>query len=334
MAPADPLIRPLGIGPLRLPRNLVLAPMHGHTHRPLRLLARRQGAALAHTEMLTPEEVLHGATKADEALTPVAEDRPLAVQFLARDPAALADAVALVAARGAADLVDLNLACPAGRAVRTGRGGALLRQPDLAAPLVEAAVRASALPVTVKMRLGFSAAPDDRATALAAARAAVGAGAVAVTLHGRAVLQGYRSRADWTAIADWAAALAVPVLGSGDLRTPDAVLEMLRRTHAAGAAIARGALGAPWIFRQTMDLEGRGRFDPVGPAERRQAVLDHFDGLASQFGEATAVRLMRRLGCFYVRGLPHAAQARASFQAARTAAAFRAAVDRWLAMEQ
>lgn len=328
MSPDDRLVRPLALGPLRLPTNLVLAPMHGHTHRALRLLARREGAALAHTEMLTPEEVLHGARKAAGAIEPSAADRPLAVQFLPCDPGALAEAVAEVAARGAADAVDLNFACPSGRARRSGRGGAMLRRPDDAARLVEAAARAGPLPVTIKMRLGFTDTAEDRSSALGLARQAAEAGAAAVTLHARSVVQGYRGRADWAAVAEWAADLKVPVLGSGDLRSPEAVLAMLRQTGCAGAAIARGALGTPWIFRQVLDLAACGRYGPVGMRERRRALLDHFDGLRQEVGEAAALRLMRRMGGYYVRSLPHAAEARAAFQAARTVEAFRAAVAR------
>jgi nifR3 family TIM-barrel protein len=327
MPPDDRLVRPLALGRLRLPTNLVLAPMHGHTHRALRLLARRAGAALAHTEMLAPEEVLHGARKAAGALEPAPEDRPLAVQFLPRGPGALAEAVAQVALRGAADAVDLNFACPSGRALRSGRGGAMLRRPDDAARLVEAAAHAGPLPVTIKVRLGWTGAPKDRASALVLARQAAEAGAAAVTLHARSVVQGYHGRADWAAIADWAADLKVPVLGSGDLRSPEAVLAMLRRTRCAGAAIARGALGTPWIFRQVLDLEACGRYGPVGMRERRRALLDHFDDLRREVGEEAALRLMRRMGGYYVRGLPRAAAARAAFQAARTVEAFRAAVE-------
>jgi len=327
-------IRPVRLGPLHLPANLVLAPMHRHTHRALRLLCRRAGAALAHTEMLTPEEVLGaGGAKAAHVLASAPEDRPLGVQLLPRESEPLAEAVALLAERGQADLVDLNFACPSRRVVTSGRGGAMLRRPDPAVRLVEAAVRASALPVTVKMRLGWTDSEEDLALALDIARRAVEAGAAAVTLHARSVVQGYHGRADWMTIARWARALKTPVFGSGDLRSPEAILAMLRETRCAGASLARGALGAPWIFRQATLLAARGTYEPVTPDERRETILAHFAGLAEQYGERAAVRLMRQEGQYYARGMKGARALRAALQSVGDADEFRDAVVRYVAEE-
>lgn len=324
------LIHPLRLGRLLLAGNLVLAPMHHHSHLALRLLCRREGAALAHTEMVTPEDLLASpGRKADHVLASTPQDRPLGVQLLPRDAGPLAESVAMLAERGAADLVDLNFACPSRRVVADGRGGALLRRADLALELVEAAVRASPLAVTVKMRLGFTDAAADRDRALAIARDAASAGAAAVTLHARTVGQGYGGRADWTAIARWAERLPIPVFGSGDLRSAEAVLAMLRQTCCAGAGIARGALGAPWIFRQVRERASGKIPAPVERRERRETLLEHFDGLAAQFGEDRAVRLMRVLGKYYARGIPGAPKARAALQAADSAAAFRRTIDEW-----
>jgi len=327
-------VRPVGLGPTRLSANLVLAPMHRHTHRIFRLLSRRAGAALAHTEMLTPEEVLYQADrKTANVLASSPEDRPLGVQLLPREPDLLAEAIARLAATGTADLVDLNFACPSRRVLATDRGGAMLRRPDPAVRLVEAAVRASPLPVTAKFRLGWTDCDEDRDLALDIASRAAEAGAVAVTLHARSVMQGYRGKADWPAIARWAARLPVPVFGSGDLRSPEAVLAMLRETRCAGASLARGALGAPWIFRQTMDLATRGTYDPVTIDKRRETLLAHFAGLAEQFGERAALALMRQEGRYYARGLKGARALRGTIQGARDADAFRNLVARYVAEE-
>jgi tRNA-dihydrouridine synthase B len=330
----EALVRPVGLGPIHLPANLVLAPMHRHTHRIFRLLCRRSGAALAHTEMLTPEEVLDATgRKTVNVLASSPEDRPLGVQLLPREPDLLAEAIARLAAIGTVDLVDLNFACPSRRVVATDRGGAMLRRPDPAVRLVETAVQASPLPVTAKFRLGWSDCDEDRDLALDIACRAAEAGAVAVTLHARSVMQGYRGRADWRAIGRWAARLAVPVLGSGDLRSPDAVLAMLRESGCAGASLARGALGAPWIFRQTMDLAAGGAYDPVTTDERRETLLAHFAGLAEQYGEAAALSLMRQEGQYYARGMKGARALRVAIQAGRDAADFYDAVARHLADE-
>lgn len=320
-------IRPLRLGTLPLRSNLVLAAMHHHSHGAMRRMCRECGAALAHTPMITPEALLHDRVRREAILSPHLADRPLGVQLLPGDPAALSEAVSLVAEYGAADLIDLNFGCPSPRTVRTGRGGAMLARPAAAVALVGTALDASALPVTLKLRLGLSDRPADREAARELARSAADAGAVAVTLHARTVVQGYRGRADRTAVARWAAELPVPVLGSGDLHGPEAVLAMLRETGCAGASLARGALGTPWIFRQTLDLAATGRYDPVRQAERRRALLDHFDRLAERFGEVQAIRLMRRLAPHYARGLPRAARIRRRLQTARCRETFRRAAD-------
>ncbi len=336
--PADNacLLRPVRIGPLRLASNLVLAPMHKRTHLAFRMLCRREGAALAHTEMATPQELLgaEGPRKAENLLATCPHDRPLGVQIAPREAGPLADAVRLVAARGTAALVDLNFGCPSRRiAGRSGRGAALLRRPADAVRLVEAAVAAADLPVTVKLRLGVTGSEEDRALALDVACGAADAGAVALTVHGRTARQGYRPSADWDAVAAWAAALPVPVFGSGDLWTPEAVLAMLRRTGCAGASLARGAFGAPWIFRQTRRLADTGRYDPVSRQQRGRTFLEHYDRLGDQYGEETALKFIRQIGRVYAREFPGAPEARAAIQAARTDAALRRAAAEWFGLD-
>ena len=330
------LVRPVRIGPLPLATNLVLAPMHKRTHLAFRLLCRREGAALAHTEMATPQELLgaEGPRKPEKLLATCPEDRPLGVQIAPREAGPLADAVRLVADRAAADLVDLNFACPSRRiAGRSGRGAALLSRPRDAVRLVEAAVAASALPVTVKLRLGVTGSEEDRAMALDVARGAAEAGAAAVTLHGRTARQGYRPSADWDAIAAWTAALPVPVFGSGDLWTPEAVLAMLRETGCAGASLARGAFGGPWIFRQTRNLAETGSYEAVSCQERGRTFLEHYDRLVEQYGEETALKFIRQIGRVYARAFPGAAEARAAIQGAPSDAALRQAVATWFGLE-
>ena len=403
MGPTANPIRAVRIGSVALERNLALAPMHEHTHLALRLLCRRQGAALALTEMVTPEDLLAppsaeelrlhpeaarparqgdavaspGALwrKAENILRTTPEDRPLGVQLLPLEAGPTADAVAMLAARGTVDLVDLNFACPSERVVASGRGGGMLRNPKAALRIVAAAVEAGGktqvepsrggspdpprerlgdgredparaagtetrraklrcstgrMPVTLKIRLGFSQTAASREQALGLAREAAGIGIAGITLHARAVNQGYGGRADWAAIAEWTEALApLPVFGSGDLRSAEAVLAMLRETGCAGASIARGALGAPWIFRQTIDLAARGSYDPATLRERRETVLAHFAGIAEQYGERAAVKFMRRFATYYAKGFAGASLARAAFQSVRTPDAFREMVEKW-----
>jgi nifR3 family TIM-barrel protein len=325
------LIRPVRLGPLALGGNLVLAPMHHRTHLAMRLLARRAGAALAHTEMATPEDLLgrSGPRKGGNLLATSPEDRPLGVQILPREHGPLVEAIALLAERRVGDLVDLNFACPSQRVAGSGRGAAMLLEPEETVRLVETAVRAGPLPVTLKMRCGYTDSADHRDRAMELARGAVAAGAVAITLHARSAVQQYHGQADWTVIRQWAEQLPVPVFGSGDLRSPEAVLEMLRQTGCAGASIARGAVGAPWIFRQTMELAARGSYGPVTPADRARALLEHYDGLVLQYGPQGGLRLFCQVGRMYARGIAGAAEARVAIQNARSREDILRIVERW-----
>ncbi len=322
------LLRPLAIGPLALESNLILAPLHHLTHRAMRRPARRYGAALAHTEMAAPEALVRAPKVADEVLATSPDDHPLSVQLVPGDAPTLVEAIALVRERGVAEALDLNFACPSRRLTGDNRGAAFLREPETAGHLVETAVRAARpLPVTLKCRVGWTHDPQDRALALETARAGVGAGAVAVTVHGRSAQQQYAGRADWATVGEWVQALPVPVLGSGDLRSPESVLAMLRETGAAGASIARGAIGAPWIFRQVRELADRGSYAPPSMRERREAILEHFADFVDQFGEVGAVRLMRKIGQTYARGFAGARRARVALQRIQTREDFEYAVD-------
>jgi tRNA-dihydrouridine synthase B len=310
------LIHPVSFGPLRLAGNLALAPMHKRTHLAMRLLSRRAGAALAHTEMVPPEDLLgaSGPRKGPNILCSSDEDHPLGVQLLPREPGSLAEAVAMMAELKSCDLVDLNFACPTKRVTGGGRGAAFLKDPEAAVRLVETACRSGPFPVTIKMRMGFTDSAEDRAMAFDLAREAVAAGAVAVTLHARTAFQQYHGQADWQTIRRWAEALSVPVFGSGDLRSPEAVVKMLAETGCAGASLARGATGAPWIFRQAIELAATGSYLPVTSEERARAFWEHYEGLVVQYGERIGLRFMRQVSLMYTRGIRGAPEARVAIQ--------------------
>ncbi|MBE3098972.1 MAG: tRNA-dihydrouridine synthase [Planctomycetes bacterium] len=333
MAQAENLVHPVQIGRVALAGNLALAPMHRRTGLAFRLMARRFGAALTHTEMATPEELLcwerhrgGNRRKGGNLLASSPEDRPLGVQILPHRGAPLVEAVAMVAERGAGDLVDLNFACPSKRVAGEGCGAVYLRDPEPAVRFVETAARAGPLPVTIKVRYGYTDSEEDRHLALELARGAVAAGAAAVTLHARTAADRYDRRAHWPVIAEWADALPVPVFGCGDLVTPEAVVEMLRQTRCAGASIARGAAGAPWIFRQARELAETGSWRPLTMAERGGVFLDHYAALLQQYGEDDALRYMQHVGSMYARDMPGA---QAAIHKARSADALRQIAAEW-----
>lgn len=314
---------------MALGNNLALAAMHKRTHLALRLIARRFGAGLAHTEMATPEDLLGAYVphKGGNILASTPEDRPLSVQILPESPGPLAEAVAMVAARGTADFIDLNFACPSSRVAGSGRGASFLQDPEKAVRLVETAVRASHLPVTIKVRHGWTGSEDHRERALDLARGAAAAGIAGVILHARSAVQQYRGPAEWPTIRQWAELLPVPVFGSGDLRNPEAVLAMLRQTGCAGAALARGAVGAPWIFRQVIELDATGAYRQVTAEERARTFIAHYEGLVRQYGPQAGLRYMCNIGRMYTRGLHGATDARSAIQKARSPEDLRRVVE-------
>ena len=303
-------VRPIGIGNLALPNNLILSPMAGYTQRGQRMLARCYGAALAWTEMISAYEVLRPGRKTRRMLRIVPEDRPLGIQVFGSDRGMMVDAAARAARMGCFDAVDLNLACPVRKMLARGNGGAQLKDPDATLRLLEAVRRACPLPLTIKVRRGFDDTDESRRKVAELLTGAEAVGVDAVTIHGRTVEQIYHGHAEWEFVYEMASRLGIPVLGSGDLAGAEAIVERLRGGPVAGVSVARGAVGSPWIFRDALALAIGGAVKPVTPAERVRCMWDHYDMLVEELGEYTAVRVMRRFGMFYSKGLGHARGAR------------------------
>jgi nifR3 family TIM-barrel protein len=254
-------------------------------------------------------------------------DKPYAVQLFASEPEAVEAAAALLAPLRP-DAVDINAGCPVSKVVKNGAGAALMRKPALLGRVTAAAVRAASralggAPVTVKMRSGWDAASVN---CLECARAAVDAGAALVTLHPRTRAQGYGGVSDWSLLARLAAALPVPVAGSGDLRSPEDAARMLRETGCAAVMFARGALGNPFIFPASRAfLRGEPRREPSA-RERAEAALRHLRLLAGDMGEDRACREMRKQFCAYTKGFPGGAALRNRLVRASSIADYEAAL--------
>jgi len=305
----DP-VRPVSIGALHLPGNLVLAPMAGYTQRGFRMLARRYGAAMACTEMTSTYEVLRPGRKTRRLLDIVPEDRPLGIQIFDVDTARLADAAAKAEQMGCFCLVEINLACPVRKMLARGNGGAQLRAPDAALGRLDAVRRATRLPLAIKVRRGYDDSPQSRQNVIDLLTGAERLGVDAVTIHGRTVEQVYHGRAEWDFVYEMAARLGIPVFGSGDLSSAEVIVERLRGGPVAGVAVARGAVGSPWIFREAIALACGETPETISRAERVQCMWDHYDMLLDELGEYTAIRVMRRFGMFYSKGLERAREAR------------------------
>jgi tRNA-dihydrouridine synthase B len=295
----------LTIGMLTLDNNLMLAPMAGITNLPMRLMARSQGAALCFTEMVSVNGLVRDGKKSFDLVRSAPGDRPLGIQIFGDDPGLMAEGARLVENHG--DLIDINMGCPVRKVVASGAGSALLREPAKVAAIIRAVRRATKLPLTIKIRTGWE---TGAANFLEIGRIAGEEGCDAVTLHPRSRAQMFEGKADWSSIRELSEAVRLPVIGSGDLFTAADILTMLRQTGCAGVMIARGGLGNPWIFRETLDiLAGREPRCPT-PAERAETALRHLEMCIAADGEKIACREMRKHLCWYARGVSGAARFR------------------------
>ena len=299
----------LEIGTLSLKNRLIMAPMAGITNPPFRQIVRELGAGLTVTEMVSAVGLSRGHQKTFHYLESVAQEQPVAVQIFGANPVTMAVAAEKAILKGA-DLVDINMGCPARKVIKNGSGGALLRSPSAIGRMVTAVRKVCSVPLTVKIRSGWS---SEEANFLEIADILEDCGVDAVTVHPRFVKQGFSGRADWRIIREIKKRLTIPVIGNGDVSRPEMALQMRKETGCDGVMIGRGALGNPWIFRQILDLENG--LDPQPPdlLERKKIIRLHFTLLSSMMGETVASKMMRAQLLWYTKGLPHSSRFRGAF---------------------
>ena len=292
------------IGPYVLPNALFVAPMAGVTDRPFRQLCRAFGAGYAVSEMVTSRRDLWHTLKTARRADHVGEPGPIAVQIAGTDAAMMAEAARYNVDRGA-QIIDINMGCPAKKVCDQWAGSALMRDEALALAIIEAVVAACAphgVPVTLKMRTGWCARVKN---ALGIARAAESAGVQMVTVHGRTREQGYKGVAEYDTIAAVKAALKIPVVANGDIDSPEKASAVLRATGADALMIGRAAQGRPWIFREVAHFLATGQhLAPPLVLEVRRALLDHLHDHYGLYGEFSGVRSARKHIGWYVRALP------------------------------
>jgi tRNA-dihydrouridine synthase B len=295
------------IGHLVLDNNIILAPMAGITDLPYRRIMKHFGAGLVFTEMVSANGLIRAGKRTRELLHSTPEERPLGIQLFGENPEVLASAAELVQKDG--DLLDLNLGCPVNNVVRSGAGSALLRNPKLVGKVVAAVRQATTLPLTIKLRSGWD---NHSINFLEVARIAVEEGVDAVTLHPRTRSQGFSGHSDWRQIRQLKETLPVPIIGSGDLFTAANALAMLEQTGCDAVMIGRGSYGNPWLIRDILALQ-HGKEKPPAPTsqERLETATLHLELLLESFGAKKTVPDMRRLVCWYSRGLPGATAFRA-----------------------
>ena len=289
----------LKIGSLPLANPLLLAPLSGISNLPFRLLAKEQGCGLVYTEMISAEGLVRNRKATEGLMRSCPEERPLAVQIFGAHPQSLAGAARIVEEVGA-EVVDINMGCPVRKVVNGGSGAALMKDPRRAGEIMEAVRRAVSIPVTVKIRSGWD---EKNRNYLEIGRIAEECGMNALTLHGRTRGQGYGSKADWQVIAEAKRHLRIPVIGNGDLTSPEAVSRFFALTGADGAMMGRAALGNPWIFRQIQQFF-RGEI-PEQPSlgEKERTILRHLRMIIDSQKEKTGVLEFRKHLLWYIRGL-------------------------------
>ncbi len=301
------MIKPLTIGSVTLPNNLILAPMAGVTDLPFRLLCKEQGAGLLCMEMVSAKAIMYKNKNTVDLLRIDERECPVSLQLFGSEPDIISKIAREIEERPF-DILDINMGCPVPKIVNNGEGSALMKNPRLAGEIIEKTARAIKKPVTVKIRKGFD---ENHVNAVEMARIAEASGAAAVAVHGRTREQFYSGKADWDIIRQVKDAVKIPVIGNGDLLTAQDVIDMYEQTGCDGFMIGRGAQGNPWIFRQVLSYFETGQvlskpdFDEV-----TEMMMRHARMMIDFKGEYTGIREIRKHGAWYTAGYANSAKLR------------------------
>jgi tRNA-dihydrouridine synthase B len=298
----------LKIGSLTVDNDLVLAPMAGYTNLGFRLTIKKLGAGLVTTEMVSAMGLTLNHARTLDYLKSHADEKPLAVQIFGAVPAVMAKAGDLAANHGA-DVLDINMGCPVKKVAKTGAGASLLRDTGRIARILLAVRKSCPLPLTVKIRAGWS---PLNPVACEVAHIAEDCGADAVTIHPRFATQSFSVPADWSWIRKVKDAVRIPVIGNGDVFDAAAALRMKAETGCDGVMIGRGAVRNPWIFRQIKDLAQGVPLEEPGLGDRKSFVIDHYHFLCESMSEKNAALTMRGILISFTKGLPNSSRLRAS----------------------
>ncbi len=298
-------LKKLKIGNLELENNILLAPMAGVTDKPFRMIAKEYGPALVCTEMVSSKGLYYNDDKTKLLLDTKSEKRPISVQIFGSDPETMGYSAKYVSKL--ADIVDINMGCPAPKVVKNGDGSKLLLNLDLAEEIVKAVVKNSEVPVTVKMRKGWD---NNNIVAVEMAKRIEKAGANAIIVHGRTREEYYTGIADWDIIRKVKEAVSIPVIGNGDIKSKDDALKMFEQTNVDGIMIGRASLGNPWIFREVISYLKGEKIKEVDLKEKLDTIIKHIELEVEQKGEDVGIKELRKHMCAYIKNLPNSASLR------------------------
>ncbi len=298
-------LKKLKIGNVELENNIFLAPMAGITDLPFRSICKEFGPGLTYTEMVSSKALYYNDEKTKRMLKLSKQDRPIAVQIFGSDLQAMGYAAEYVS--NIADIIDINLGCPAPKIVKNGDGSRLLLNLELVGKIVKEVVKNSKVPVTVKMRTGWDL---ENIVAIEAARIIEAEGASAITIHGRTREEFYSGIADWNIIKKVKEQVKIPVIGNGDIKTKEDALKIFEQTNVDGIMIGRAALGKPWIFKEIIEyLQGK-EITQIEKMEQLNIILKHINLQVQEKGEETAVKEMRKHISWYIKNMRNATEIR------------------------